>query len=134
MMFAQEAIKAGVAPKLGVDMAHVDVELFPGSVIADLTIRPPENVSAADVQQQLAASPQDLRSAVAAALNATAEYFEDSVYGAISVSSVDVTPYPYPGTAGAGAATGGHASHASGWASGVAGHIHHHAEKAVEHV
>jgi hypothetical protein len=137
MTEAQEAIKEGVAPTLGVDLADVDVQLSQGSVIADLTIRPFGNASVNDLQQQLAASSRDIQSAVAGSLSAKAEQFQGAVVGNISVSSLDLTP-PHLGIAGAGAATGGHlgnhVANALGWAGGVAGHIHHHATKAVEHV
>ncbi|CAK0901415.1 unnamed protein product, partial [Prorocentrum cordatum] len=145
MMEVQEAIKEGVAPTLGVDLADVEVDLSPGSVIADLAIRPPANASAAGLQQQLAASSQDLQSAVAGSLSARAEQFKDSVVGDISVSSVDLTPHLGAAVADAGAAAAGagaaaaghvdsHVSNALGWAGGVAGHVHHHAKKVVDHV
>ncbi|CAK0901416.1 unnamed protein product, partial [Prorocentrum cordatum] len=116
-----------------------------GSVIADLAIRPPANASAAGLQQQLAASSQDLQSAVAGSLSARAEQFKDSVVGDISVSSVDLTPHLGAAVADAGAAAAGagaaaaghvdsHVSNALGWAGGVAGHVHHHAKKVVDHV
>jgi hypothetical protein len=136
------AIKDSVANQSGVDPSLVDVSLTPGSVIADIHIRPPESESIESVVSRLSTHLEDVDAAVLAALSDKATQLADALVGNISIRGAvedrdhwdsakeDLSAVLGSGGAGLGDLLGNAQHHVKK----ALGDAHHHAKKAASHV